>query len=115
MEVKVRWEVSPKMFDIVKEEFNANDIKYRKGLGFDPISGVVVALSVTLLIKIALKALKDTKYCGVIIDTTKTPIEVKEMPNWDRNQMLLISDKGAEIKSFTNKDDDVKSLMKLIK
>ena len=114
MEVKVRWEVSPEMFNVVKEEFNANNIKYRKGLGIDPLSGVLVALSVTLLMKIAVRALKDIKHCGVIVDTTKEPIEVKEMPNWDRNQLLLITNKGAEIKTFSDKGDDIKSLMKLI-
>lgn len=57
-----------------------------------------------MLVKAVGDLYKDVRYKGLIIDATRQPPEVREMPNWDRSQVLLITAEGGTFHEFTSED-----------
>ena len=73
--------------------------------GFEPMTTLMVSAGVVALARALTKLYRDARYRGVIIDTSKNPVEVRQMPGWDRQQVLLISTGGSEFHQFTSSTD----------
>jgi hypothetical protein len=81
--------------------------------GFEPLTTIAVAAGVVALCRTLRSMAKDGKYRGVIIDVTKSPVEVREMPGWDRQQVLVVSATGAQFHSFEKEEGLQELLTKL--
>lgn len=55
--------------------------------------------------------LAQVHYRGVIVDLRTTPVTITHMPEWDRQVVLLVSDKGAELKEWTGDAGDLAALI----
>ncbi len=68
--------------------------------GFEPITTLAVVATAAVVVRALRSLFADARYRGVLIDATKTPIEVREMPEWDRNQTLVITAAGPQFHQF---------------
>lgn len=114
MEHKVSFELSKPLADSFKEALNENDIGIRKGLGFEPLSVTVVTLAGVVLVQVIVRTLKSIKYGGIIIDTTKDPLEVRDIPQWERNKVLIITKNDVILHELKNDELDINLLIKLL-
>jgi len=114
MEYNVTWKLSNSTTNLVTESLARNGIKVRQGLGIEPLTGLLIVLSIKIIINVIRDIYKDINYAGLIIDTTKSPIEIKDMPQWDRSQVLLITVSGADLVVFKNGKGDLDKLLKLL-
>lgn len=72
----------------------------KKRAGFEPITTLAVVASAIAVVSALRSLFADTRYHGVLIDATKQPIEVREMPGWERAQTLIITDDGPQFHQF---------------
>jgi hypothetical protein len=90
------WHLTPGHEDETANALKGEGVKVRGGLGFEPITTIATVLAVTSLVKVLIKLYKDNRYKGVIIDATKDPAEIKEMPGWPSQQVLVLTAEGAK-------------------
>jgi hypothetical protein len=72
----------------------------KKRAGFEPVTTLAVAASAVVVVNALRSLFADIHYRGVLIDATKTPIEIREMPGWDRTQTLVITEAGPQFHQF---------------
>jgi hypothetical protein len=85
----------------------------RRRSGFEPLTTIAAAAGVVALARALRKLFQDSRFHGVMIDVTKSPAEVREMPGWDRRQVLVVSAAGAQLQTFTEENDLAALLEKL--
>lgn len=98
------WHLTPGLEGPTATALKSEGVKVRSGMGFEPVTTIAAALAVASLVKVLIKLYKDARYTGVVIDMTKDPAEIKEMPGWPRQQVLVITAEGAQF--FNGGADD---------
>jgi hypothetical protein len=88
----------------------AENIEIRERLGLEPLTTIGVVLAAAALLRVLTRLYKDVRYKGVVIDATRRPIEVREMPGWPRQQLLLISSEGARLVDIKDAASGVENL-----
>jgi hypothetical protein len=88
----------------------AENIEIRERLGLEPLTTIGVVLAAAALLRVLTRLYKDVRYKGVLIDATRRPIEVREMPGWPRQQLLLISSEGARLVDIKDAASGVENL-----
>jgi len=88
----------------------AENIEIRERLGLEPLPTIGVVLAAAALLRVLTRLYKDVRYKGVLIDATRRPIEVREMPGWPRQQLLLISSEGARLVDIKDAASGVENL-----
>jgi hypothetical protein len=96
MIMELVWYPSPGHETETLEAVKNEDSRIRGGLGFEPLTAIASVLAVAALIRVLTKLYRDTRYKGVLIDATRHPVEVREMPGWSRRQVLVITSRGAQ-------------------
>lgn len=94
------WITSPDNRDATTRALTDAGGELKKRAGFEPITTLAVIASAAVLAKALRSLYADARYRGVLIDATKTPIEVREMPGWDRSQTLVITEDGPQFHQF---------------
>ncbi|MFC8202223.1 hypothetical protein ACFUTV_43630 [Streptomyces sp. NPDC057298] len=102
--MEITWRAADGMQEDTRVLLAAAGADVRPRSGFEPLTTIAVVVSVGLLVKCIGKMFKDIRYKGLIIDATRQPIEVREMPNWDRSEVLLITASGATFHQFASED-----------
>lgn len=77
----------------------------RPRLGFEPLTTLAVVAGITVLVRALRKLFADARYRGVMIDLTKNPVEMRDMPGWDRRQVLVVTTDGPQFHQFDQEDD----------
>lgn len=103
--MEITWRATEGMQEDTRRLLAAAGVEVRPRSGFEPLTTIAVVAGIALLVKGIANLFKDTRYGGLIIDATREPIEVREMPNWDRSQVLLITAKGGAFHQFTSESD----------
>ena len=93
-ELHIEWHTTPEKAQDTNQALIDEGAPIRKGLGFEPMTVISIAIAVAPLIKSLVKLYQQSKYKGVIIDTTRDPIEIREMPGWSSKKVLLITEEG---------------------
>jgi hypothetical protein len=96
---------------------SAEGAEIEKRRPFDPMTTIAVVAAGTILVKALVRLYQDIHYRGVIIDATRDPIQIREMPEWPRQQALVITAKGPqlfEISDPKSADADLRDLIKLV-
>jgi hypothetical protein len=94
--MNIVWQLTPGLEEETTTALKSEGVKVRSGFGLEPITTIATVLAVASLVKVLIKLYKDTRYTGVMIDATKDPAEIKEMPGWPRQQVLVITSEGAK-------------------
>lgn len=113
-EISLMWLSSESTNAKLTSALRSEGITLREGMGFEPVTTVAVVISVAATVRVFQSLYKDLKYCGVIIDATKKKLEIKEMPNWPSNQVLLITKQKAELLTLATPFSDPKEMAKLV-
>lgn len=111
--MQISWIASEPAKSIAALTAEGADVQKQKG--FEPITSIAVIAAGAILTKALIRLYKDARYKGVIIDITRKPVEVREMPQWPRQQALLITATGPqliEIRDPATIDADLKELLK---
>lgn len=78
------------------------DVRERRG--FEPVTTIVAVAGAMIIVRAVAGVFRDARYRGVLIDLTKDPVEIREMPGWDRSQVLIIGPEGPQFHQFTTED-----------
>lgn len=93
----------------------AEGAQVRDRMGFEPLSTIAVIAAVAVLVRALMRLYKDARYKGVIIDITRKPVEVREMPGWPRQQVLLVSAEGPRLIEVGDTASGLENLNQLTK
>jgi hypothetical protein len=96
------WIPSPDNLDSTARALTDAGGELKKRAGFEPITTLIVAASAIAVVSALRSLFADARYRGVLIDATKQPIEVREMPGWDRTQILIITHDGPQFHQFAD-------------
>ncbi len=102
--MEITWRAADGMQEQTRELLAAAGADVRPRSGFEPLTTIAVVAGAGLLAKAISRLFKDARYQGLIIDATRDPVEVREMPNWDRSQVLVITADGPTFHQFTSED-----------
>ena len=100
--MEITWQTSPEHRDEVIHLLEESGVEVRERRGFEPLTTIAVVAGVAALVTALSKSFRDVKLHGVIIDATRQPIEVREMPNWDRQQVLYLDASGPHFHEFSD-------------
>lgn len=112
---EIKWELDTDFEYQTKALLKDEGIYIRSGLGFEPISMIAGSIAFVALARVIVNLYKDIKYKGLIIDTTKDPIEIREISSWSRREVLIISKNGSEMVSFGKEEDETKKIENILK
>ncbi|MGI5292898.1 hypothetical protein ACQEVF_57640 [Nonomuraea polychroma] len=108
------WLATETTYETTQEALRDSGAQVRKRMGFEPLTTLGIIAGVAVLARALRKLFTDSRYRGVLIDTTKSPIEVREMPGWDRNQVLIVTTEGPQFHQFEREPDLQDLLGKLL-
>ncbi|WP_067719515.1 hypothetical protein [Nocardia yamanashiensis] len=108
------WITSPEHRDSTARALTEAGAELKKRAGFEPITTLLVVAAVGAVASALRSLYADARYRGVLIDMTKSPVEVREMPGWDRNQVLVITAAGPQFHQFAD-DDHLDKLLASLK
>ena len=93
--MEISWHPAESRVDEIAAALRAEGAQVRDRLGFEPLSTIAAVVAGAALVRVLMRLYKDARYRGVVIDITRKPAEVREMPGWPRQQVLLVSAEGA--------------------
>jgi hypothetical protein len=102
--MEILWRASDDLSELTRESLTDAGAEVEPRQGFEPITAILLIASVSVLAKAFSRLVRDSRFKGVMIDATKNPVEVREMPGWDRSQVLLITDTGGTFHTFSSED-----------
>ena len=108
------WQTSADTRESATEALHAAGAEVRERRGFEPMTTIVVVAGVVAISRALASLFRDTRFRGVLIDLTKDPVEIREMPGWDRRQVLLIGSNGPQFHEFTS-DAELTALISSVK
>jgi hypothetical protein len=111
--VDMVWHPAPGHETEVVTVLRSEGAQIRSGLGFEPLTTIVVALGLSSLVGALIKLYRDARYKGVLIDATAKPIVVREMPGWSRRQVLVITKEGAQFHDVDEGEPSADALGKI--
>jgi hypothetical protein len=94
--MKFEWIPTSENAETTRSILNEEGAEIKQQLGLGPLSAIGIAAGVAILARVFVRLYKDLKYSGVLIDATTTPIRIKEMPGWPREQVLVVTAEGAK-------------------
>jgi hypothetical protein len=102
--MNVVWQTDEGNRDATVAALRESGAEVRERMGFEPLTTIAAIAGVMALARALAKLFRDQWYRGVIVDLTKDPIEVRDMPGWDRHQVLVIGKDGPNFHSFDSED-----------
>jgi hypothetical protein len=97
--------------DVVKSLEDAGaDVERRTG--FEPLTIIAFASGLVVLARAVYRLFRDAKVRGVLIDATKDPVEIREMPGWQRSNVLVLTVSGPVFHDFAEAgEEDIASIL----
>lgn len=108
--MKIVWVCAEETRDATVAALESGGAEVRQRSGFEPLTTIALTAGAIALCRALRQLFQDTRFHGVIVDLTKSPVEVREMPGWDRRQVLLVSEGGPQFHTF-EEDDELASLL----
>jgi hypothetical protein len=104
------WLATDTTYETTQEALRDSGAQLQKRLGFEPLTTLGIVAGAAILARVLGKLFRDNRYGGVMIDLTKSPVEVREMPGWDRTQILIVTAEGPQFHQF-EREADVQDLL----
>ena len=99
------WQTTAENRKSTVSALESSGAEVRERRGFEPVTAIAAVAGVIAVSRAIGKVFRDLTQHGVVIDMTRSPVEIRDMPGWSRNQVLVIAAEGPTFHEFSNADD----------
>jgi hypothetical protein len=110
----ITWLATETTYATTQEALRDSGAEVRGRMGFEPLTTLGIVAGAVVLANALRRLFADLRYHGVMIDATKDPVEVREMPGWSRNQVLIMTADGPHLHQFEQETDLQELLNRLL-